>query len=141
MSHARKILRDAVTAALSVTSANVFTKRLGALQDTDLPALVVRSGDETISPQNLNGDLDRRARVTVQGVVQATDDEVQDAVDALIVEVEEVLADFRLAGVQLFQLTGLRVEPDAATSDRKGAFELEYSAQYVTQFGAPQTIL
>lgn len=149
MSHARTQIRRAVKAALTgVTSAGarVYTKRIADLPAADLPALVILSGDEDVQPANLSGAMDRTTSVAVQGYVKAPDDgadkdEVQDALDDLMVEVEELLGSFFLAGVRRFTLETVSAHPTADAPSSVGAFELRYSAQYSAQFGAPQTIL
>ena len=94
MAHIRKQIRDAVLAELAgqpITQGRVFDRPIHSLQENELPALVVISGDErvewaTAGQPRLSA---RDADVMVECVADGND--YQDTLDTMIVAVEKAL--------------------------------------------------
>jgi hypothetical protein len=93
--HERKSLRDAVVAALKAASTsagdNVFPTRVAPYKQDDLPVIAVYTLDEDSDDrQTAPREYKRTIRMVVAGVVQAGTN-VDDAMDALDLEIEEAM--------------------------------------------------
>lgn len=92
--HPRTVIRKAVAALLlgkTAAGENVFTSRTGAFMSRELPAIAVYTTDEAVddgetSPRRYTRNPD----VVVQLVVEA-DKHLDDVLDALALEVEDIL--------------------------------------------------
>lgn len=103
--HPRQVIRHAVVDQLSGKTAagtRVFPDRRVAFQRVELPALAVYVPTESVeitSRSTAPRELDRRAQVVVEALVQQAEN-VDDALDALALQVEDALhADWTLGGV------------------------------------------
>ena len=100
--HVRAQLRAAAVAllaALPATAGRVYPSRLRPLRDADLPCLLVHTDDEEIAVLDIGGDvLERRLRLVVRACVK-TAGALDDALDALIAEVEAGLAGQTFGGL------------------------------------------
>lgn len=101
--HARRAIRDAAVQALTgllTTGANVHATRLYPIEAAGLPALCIytlaeESGFDTMSPSR---KLLRRLELAVEIVAQVNDT-LDDALDAIALEVEQILGtNFTLGG-------------------------------------------
>jgi len=103
--HIRKQVRDAVVSDvtdLPLTGTSVFKGRTRSREETALPFLLVHAGDEE-SEQASMGDaprtLVREFSVHVKAVAQSTDEGIDDALDAIGVQVEGALGGNNLGGI------------------------------------------
>ena len=104
--HQRKIIRDAVVAALTYRTAaadRVHPMRFVTYRGLELPVLGVYATEESVaaeSRQSAPRYLERTLQVTIEAVVQYEIDKVEDTLDALAREVERSMhADPTFGGV------------------------------------------
>lgn len=145
MSHVRAQLRAAAVAllaALPATAGRVYPSRLRPLRDADLPCLLVHTDDEDIASLDIGGDvLERRLRLVVRACVK-TAGALDDALDALISEVETALAGQTFGGLaKSTELTAIGIEMDDALEKPAGDAALTYTVTYYTAAGSPGTAL
>lgn len=100
--HVRKQALDAIVAAmtsLTTTNGNVFLGRVSMLQRTEVPGLIVRSGNERIDVVDLSRPRfqERHFQVDVVVCVRETDDYEVD-LQKCFAEVEVALAPGSVAG-------------------------------------------
>lgn len=137
MSHLRKVIRDQILAlltGLATTGTNVYAARVYPIERSGLPGLAVRTGTETIKPLSLRAPrtFERYLRVEVGIVVRSTDN-LDDAIDAIVLEVETVLAmPNSITGIKTITLLGIS-EPQFVVADKPVAeaimhFEVFYMA-------------
>ena len=96
MIHARTQIKEAVIALLKDnTSAgdNVFSSRIYAINEPKLPALLVYTKPETVGEQSISypRTQHRELTVTIEIYVKSNSD-VDDAADALALEIEQLIA-------------------------------------------------
>lgn len=136
-SHLRKQIRDAAKTALTglaTTGANVFASRVYPLQTSELPGLLIDTGDETIETGSLGGanrHIERTLLLEVQAVLRA-DSGYDDTADQITKEVEQALAANNSLGglVKYVQprsiATELSDEGEQPTVRRTLAFDVLY---------------
>jgi len=101
MAHVRKQIRDAVGTVLSAAPTNwdrVFETRLSPSRDVT-PYLMVYIDAETVSPSTIHVGAvqERQMTLTTIGRTRITDGEsMEDALDAMAVEIETTLTDTAL---------------------------------------------
>ena len=143
MAHIRKQIRDAVlTALIHNTSAKgrVFSSRGRRLDQDELPAIVILTPDDSVAA----GDKDKRKRhdldlwVVLAG--KATDDTVQDSLDALAVEVETLISpDIPGITTHYEELARSRFEMSPEGAEDFAFLTLEFEIQYHAIAGDPET--
>lgn len=144
MTHQRKSIRDAIVALLTdatTAGASVYSSRVRAIDETDLPMILVYANTETASIyQEAPRELERVLSVDVKIVAKA-DDDLDDALDAIADEVENVLMqDDSLGGLcdqMLLKNTELTLTPEGDTL--LGSCVLTYEVNYYTYSVADQT--
>lgn len=144
--HARQQIRASVAAILTPNSAGagVYPGRSTDFQAGDLPALTVHTDRETVSDQTTVGrprQQWREVELVVTGYT-TTGGEVDDALDALAVEVETLLAaDNTLGGLarDCWLLTS-SIERDTQ-STHAGAITLTYRVSYIVTETDPETLI
>jgi len=133
MSHVRKQIRDAVAALLPGT---VHKSRVYPLDEAELPVKLVYTNGEQIAADQFGG-LERRLEVVVEIVAAGTDD----AMDAVLVDVEQALGDGLGSIVTQFVASSIEVSTSTEGSAPIGRLRLVYEAIYRTAFADPETNL
>lgn len=143
--HVRESIRGAVKAAvtgLATTAARVYPSIVYNLQESQLPALQIITGEESIDLTS--GTLDapqRLLQITIKGTAQAVSG-LDDTLDDIAEEVETAMAtDVTLGGYShgvdlqstTFDFSGEGDKPVASVT-------LTYSILYRTPFGDPTTV-
>lgn len=138
--HPRQAIRHAVVTQLAgktAAGARVFPDRRVAFQRVDLPALAVYVPTESVDVQSRSTaprELDRRAQVVVEGLVQQAEN-ADDALDALALEVESALhADWGLGGTAS-DLLLTSTETDVVDTGKQliGVVRLEFEVRYFSE--------
>jgi hypothetical protein len=141
MAHQRKLIRDAIVAALTGETAaadRVRSTRLTPWRKGALPAISVYAVDEDVDPAKSDAaprKLHRVVNMTIEGVLAETnEDQLDDALDALAEEIEVAMdADPYLGGVAADSML-LRTELGTATLGERphGAVQLTYAVTFQT---------
>lgn len=132
MSHVRTQIRTAIAAALAPV-ATTHVARVYQIDPATLPVLLVASG-----PEAIEGQLDtlyRRYQVIVEAVTSGTDD----ALDALLVGVEEALTGDLGGLVVHLQPVSVEISNSAEGSAPIGRARITYEALYRTSYADPET--
>lgn len=98
MIHSRQFIREqAVTdlTGLTETGSNVFKSRVYPLKSASLPGLCVYTIEEDSEPQAMGGRSIRSLEFAIDIHVQGKEGEIDDALDAVAVEVEAALENDR----------------------------------------------
>ena len=148
MSHLRTQIRNAVAAkllGLATTGANAFTMRLYPLPASALPALVIRSGSESIEETSIGTPpvLARGYSFFVECIVRGESGH-EEALDQMALEVEQALAADRTLGGLVKNFYPLSIpapEFDAEGDLPVARLALPYLAEYRALEGAPQTAI
>lgn len=96
MANNRVAIRAALKALLSGETdagTNVYTNRESRLWKSELPSIIINTPDEPVNIRALNGGIyNRTLTINVEVKVEASED-VDDTLDALLAEVEQIVAD------------------------------------------------
>lgn len=150
MSHVRQQLRDTLAATLTglaTTGASVYVNRAKALAAAQLPALVVRVGDESIEPLDMGwpGTLARNVRFDVEALASGA--AAADTLDTVLAEVEVALtASWSVAtlGDRLkmpLQLEGVEVAFEDETNPPLGSLIAGFVSTYHAAADVPGTAI
>lgn len=150
MSHVRQRIREAFTTTitgLTTTGTNVFASRVWAVSDTNLPALLIHTDEETIEVLTVHGPaaLQRTLTVRIEGIARATAD-LDDTLDTICSEVETAInatESASTAGDLLdspIRLVSITVEYERAERP-VGRITMSWSGTYTTAANAPDTAL
>lgn len=135
--HDRQAIREAVVAQLAGKTAaaeRVFKTREVPWRTAELPGIAVYANEETAEPASITQrDLRRTLSVAVLAVVSISED-VDDALDALALEIEMAMAaDPQLGGAAFDSwLTGTKIEMTNAQGRLIGCVELTFDVRYYT---------
>ena len=145
MSHVRQQIRDRIVSVLksnvSLVKRRVFSSRVYALTENDLPAITVYTGSEVSSRLNMGlNDLNRGLTLDVDIYVRSTSAFDND-VDAIAVQIEEAIAgDFTVNGLaKEAVLTGTEIQFSGDAEQPVGVAKLTYSVRYVTSLNDVET--
>ena len=145
--HLRRQIREAIATAvtgLSSTGARVFQSRVYPLETTDLPGLLIYTGNEIVAVTTIHGPavLDRTLTIRVVGVVRTTAD-LDDALDQIAKEVEVAVAGMSLAGLaESIALTEIQEPELTGTSEQPtGQITMSFEVNYFTEVNAPDVAL
>jgi minor tail protein U len=138
MSNRRKEIRDALVDTLidadTAAGENVYPNRETPLWDSELPAILVYTIDESAEPRDANGRQYRRTlKITVEAKCEATTS-VDDELDALAVEIEAAINANTSLGGLVYDLTYLNTDL-SLTSDTdilRGTATITYEAKYIS---------
>jgi len=139
MAHKRKLIRDAVVAALTgltTTGVNVSVDPVYDIEAVKLPQLVITTGDESADPVAYGSGYRTYQRVlnlSIEAIAQATTG-LADTLDQIALEVETAInADPTLAATAMDAvLTGIRQQIEKA-SQPIGRMSIDYDITYVTE--------
>jgi hypothetical protein len=145
VTHPRQEIRSAVRAALLGTTASgerVYTNRKLPHQFRELPAINIYTLEETVVDGGMNmapRELTREMALVIEGWVAVSDEQPDDAMDALAGEIETAMhADFYFGGTaadSILDSTTLEVLDDG---DRlMGMVALIYTIKYRTVVPVP----
>lgn len=144
--HVRQQIREAVAAQLvgSATTGNrVFQSRVKVLAESELPALVVLTNQESINVDNIHPDpaLSRVLTLTVLAKAKATNN-IDDVLDTIIKEVEIKLAGWQSVPALNSLIGGLvlnsvDVEINADNETPVAEATIEFLVNYFTQASMP----
>lgn len=139
--HRRKVIRDGVKALVATVADfqnRVYTARVFPVQRDELPCAVVYALDEPVTQVNLARTVQRDLAVVVAIKATGAEDELEDAVDALAVEVEKALQAKRpIDGILEARLERTTTTLDGQTQLPLGSLALVYRVSYRTAAGAP----
>jgi len=145
MAHVRKQIRDRVesilTTGATLATGGVFASRVYPLTQAKLPALTIYTGSEASGLQSMGAKtLARDLSLIVDAYVRVTDT-FDDDVDALCVQVEEVIAaDYTLNGLaKNTVLSSTEIDFDAEAERPVGVARMTYTIRYVTAIGDVET--
>jgi hypothetical protein len=145
VTHVRKQIRDlAVTYAtgLTTTGNRVFPVRAQELGQAELPCWVVTTGQETSTPTNLPGRMDRVMELVFFGYVRAVSN-IENTLDAMAAELEAVILPqtfHAIAKDVILDSTEWEVSADEL-DNMMGVITLTYHVRYHTARGAPDTAI
>lgn len=145
--HAREQILQAVVGKLTglpTTGANVFLGRVSDLAANELPAILVRSGSESVAPLTLAAprQLERRLTVLVGAVVRVADG-LDTALNAIASEIEPALAmpnplsGLNVAAVTLRGLAAPRMEQG---QQPVADITMQYEITYITAEDDPDVL-
>lgn len=146
MAHARTQIRNAVAAQLGglpLTGAHVFVNRLHKLVKADLPALIVRTDDESIDAIGIGfpSPLERRLVLGIECVAIANA-ALDTTLDDLIEQVEAAMSAspsaVELGGLaKSVRLQSVAIDIEADADVPVGRAELRYEITYFTPENQP----
>ena len=143
--HPRQQIRDAIVTAvtgLTITTDNVFNSRVYRLSDSQLPALIVFTEDESSDRETngVDGLLMRTLNIMVEvSAHESAGKSIEDTLDDIALEVETALgADRDLGGLttDLF-LSGTASKFDPEGEQPFGTLEMTWTAEYYTEIDNP----
>ena len=142
----RKQALDAIVTAvtgLTTTGANVFLGRPSPLARTEVPGLVVRSGNERVEPRSFPRPRvqERFFQVDILVHVRETDD-FEDALNLIIGEIEVALADPSVvAGFGAKAITLRNIDAPGRVQNEVTYVQaaMNYEVWYFTAENAPDT--
>ena len=142
MSHIRKQVRDAVSAALTAAGLSVSASRAWPVQREQLPLVLVYVREEELEPVDMGGGdraLRRRMSVHIEALAEASET-VDDDLDALGVQIERALAMDRTLGGVTHDLVpeSASLSMDADGERVFGALRMEYIAAACTAMNEPE---
>jgi len=155
MAHVRQQIRDALVTRLTglpTCGSRVYAGRDDNFALSELPAINISTlnQSEQVARQSVHfpARLQRDLPVIVMGFVKATTANLENALDALAVELEAAIAGSTIA-LSTFSallpngmvLTESRATIDQSFEEPVGRLELVYTATYSTSSNAPQVAL
>lgn len=149
MPHVRELIRDAAVSALAgIAGGRIYASRAYNVQQGELPALLVYTLSERSDAIRLSMAGARRLQRTLDLAVEvyASGASVDDALDALCVEVEEAMHASAAAGglaalIEDMTLSATQVGLAGDGNRSVGVAQLRYTIEYHTAEGAPSAAL
>jgi hypothetical protein len=130
----RTALKDMLTDGESGIIANIFVNRESRLWQSELPAVIIYSNQETTTPKDLSSRrYIRTLELTVQCKVEATEN-VDEDLDDLVSEVETVIdSDQSLKGTVLSSVqTNTEIRIDAEGEKDVGVAIITLECKYIS---------
>jgi len=146
MAHIRQQIREAVNTnitGLTTTGSNVFDTRFYPLEQSNLPALLLYSGDSELEYTTMGDDrtVVVRHEVIIEAIVEATS-APEDTLDTIIKEVQIANAQTNLGGLaQDFRLESIETSMDAEGEQPIVSATLTYACEYHYRESDPETAL
>lgn len=145
MPHVRQQIREAAATALTglaTTGSRVSQSRMRPRADSALPALLVETNDESLTPHTVGAAYQRDLTLSVRGIAKAVAN-VDDTLDTIASEIEVALAGAPTLGglCAPVQLQRVSIEFDDSTDKPVGVITLDYQATYFTSAGNPGAII
>tara|TARA_R110000772_G_scaffold23646_1_gene63136 strand:+ start:8415 stop:8858 length:444 start_codon:yes stop_codon:yes gene_type:complete len=147
MAHVKRQIREragVTLTGLSLTGSNVFESRLYALNNSDLPSILVSTDTEEVevvsSGSGVGGDISRRI-VGLNVVIKAKETtDLDDVLDGIQVEIEAAIATDTNNALKRAVLTGSDFEQQAGDKPT-GTTTLSYQVEVYTVANDPETIM
>lgn len=137
MSHTRQNIRDALVTIIqngnTAAGSNVYPNRETLLWESELPAVLVYTKEETADPRSLSGSQSiRTLEMVIEAKVMATEN-VDDDIDDLCAEIEDLLsANPSLSGNALSCIyKSTNIDLDSSSENQKGTAILTYQVKYI----------
>lgn len=136
MANNRKNIRDAVVTMLSGNTAagtNVYANRETRLWQSELPAILVYTRDESAESRDLSGRQSIRTLDLVIEIKAEANDTIDDDLDDLATEVEDIIsADRSLTGTAIAAVyKGTTLALDSDSEIEKGVATITYETKYI----------
>jgi hypothetical protein len=138
MANNRSAIRDAIKALLldeTDAGANVYTSRTSPLWQSELPAILIYTEDESAKPESMraNSRSIRTLQVTIHAKIEASED-VDDDVDSLVAEIETLISEESSLGGTVLgsQLTNTETRVDMQGESEIGVAVLTYECLYIS---------
>jgi hypothetical protein len=145
MAHVRQQIRDRIVSVLksnvSLVKRRVFSSRVYALTEKDLPAITVYAGSEASALQTIGVKTSARVvSIEVDLYVRATNNFDND-VDAIAVQIEEAIAnDFTVNGLaKSAVLSGTDINFSGEAEQPVGSAKLTFDVRYDTAINDVET--
>ena len=144
MPHVRQQIREAAAThltGLTTTGSRVSQSRMRPRADALLPALLIETNEEQITPNTIGSNLQRDLTLTVRGVAKATSN-LDDTLDTIASEVETAIAGGPTFSGLAAQTALQRITVDFYDSTDKpvGVVALDYLVTYFTNAGSPGSV-
>jgi len=144
MPHVRQQIREAAATlltGLTTTGIRVSQSRMRPRADALLPALLIETNEEQITPNTIGTNLQRDLTLTVRGVAKATSN-LDDTLDTIASEVETAIAGGSTFSGLAAQtaLQRITVDFDDSTDKPVGVVALDYLVTYFTNAGTPGSV-
>ena len=147
MSHAHKLIRDALETALTglaTTGTRVYANRLFALDTANLPGLRIFLDNETVEAQSIHRPVQqqRDIQIIVECCAKSDSATLDDTCDQMQLEVEAALyAGISIAGQTHYpNLTGSQYD-DAIGLTPVAIKRVAFSLSYFTLANAPDSLI
>lgn len=147
MSHVHKLIRDAVETkltGLASTATKVYSNRLYALADTDLPALRIYLDNETVQEATVHrpAQQDRNLQLVVECCAKSSSATLDDTCDQMQLEVENALYAGITVGAKTIypSLTGSAYD-DAIGLTPVAIKRVSFSIDVFTLANAPDSLI
>ncbi|WP_430430197.1 hypothetical protein [Oceanicaulis sp.] len=148
MAHVRTQIRDLLATrvtGLETCGSRVFKNRVKPLQQSDLPAINVSSGDEQIDrmTQNTPRRLGRLMQVHFDLIADADSDGAADTLDTIAAEIEAVMLEGSWSSALIFNVTPVSLTESYDGEGRKVVAQsrLTYEVEYHTAEGSAGSVL
>lgn len=143
--HVRKQVRDQVVGlvtGLSTTGSKVYQNRNYPLSVSELPCLIVRTGDEQVQYLTIhNAAMQQRVMQVIISVIAEAISGLDDAVDDICKQVETALAGTVSLTESFILESTTGIQPNVVGEKPVGLVDITFLAQVTTLENAPYTIL
>jgi hypothetical protein len=142
--HARRTIREGITAVLkaaSITGIRVYENRLYPVAESDLPCLLVISGGDQSDNLDMSNDplQERAVRVEIRAIVKTSKD-LDDAMEALCLKVEQAMAGAVFAFKAGKRYLGTEHRENALGNQPVGESRIFYEFIIMTRQSDPETM-
>jgi len=147
MSHAIQQIHDLIitkVTGLTTTGANVFSGRVHPIERSEMPCLLVSTGDESITYETTGGPRVQRREIVLEiDIVVSVNDTMETLMNTVQLEVENVLsADTKLGSNVLdMRYTGRAKFLSGDGEKQVGITRLNYLVPFEVVENAPDTLL
>ena len=139
MAHIRKQLRDKVQTMLitALSTSNVFVNRTHAIQESELPAAIIKTSRESVEISGMNS-IDRDIELTID-LYEKSAETVDDDLDALCVLVENAFNADVTIGADYKELVSTEIDIDDG-DQQVGIATMVYQIQVIDSVN-PETVI
>jgi len=147
MAHAIQQIHDLIIAkvtGLTTTGANVFTGRVHPIERSEMPCLLVSTGDEAVSYETIGGPRAQRRDLTLEiDIVVSVNDTMESLMNTVQLEVENALSADTKLGSSVFDVKYIGRNKFLSGDGEKqvGITRLNYSVPFEVLENAPDTLL
>lgn len=142
--HARRTIREGITAALktaAITGIRVYENRLYPVAESDLPCLLVITGGDQSENIDMGNDpfQERAVRVEIRAIVKTSKD-LDDALEAICLKVEQAMAGASFAFKAGKKYLGTEHRENALGNQPVGESRIFYEFIILTRQSDPETM-